>query len=98
MRPGLSASLLALVVTFGTVVGAQLGRESISEIKPLFFSELPDPPAVIDDQAVAPVQFGTLNVPQGISWGYPGLDRAPGCWGCPGQPNPYEAGYVNTYV
>src|SRR5437773_1486706 len=38
MRQGLSVSLLALVVTFGTVVGAQLGRDSIAEVKPLFFS------------------------------------------------------------
>ena len=87
MRQGLSASLLALVVTFGTVVGAQLGRDSIAEIKPLFFRELPDPPAVIDDQAAAPMQLGTPAIPQGIAWGYPYYASAkPVCWGCPADP------------
>jgi hypothetical protein len=98
MRQGLSTSLLALVVTFGTVVGAQLGRDSIAEIKPLFFSDLPDPPAVIDGTAAAPMQFGTPGTPQEISWGYPAWNRGPVCWGCPGQPNPYEVDYVDTYV
>jgi hypothetical protein len=86
MRQGLSASLLALVVTFGTVVGAQLGRDSVAEVKPLFFSDLPDPPAIIDDQAAAPMQLGTPAIPQGISWGYPYEASArPVCWGCPEQ-------------
>lgn len=95
MRQGLSMSLLALVVTFGTVVGAQLGRDSIAEIKPLFFSGLPDPPAVIDDQAAAPMQLGTPAVPQGIAWGYPYYGSArPVCWGCPEKPEGYaDASY-----
>lgn len=94
MRQGLSTSLLALVVTFGTVVGAQLGRDSIAEIKPLFFSELPDPPAMIDDQAAAPMRLGTPAVPQGIAWGYPSYASATTvCWGCPGKPEDFADTY-----
>ena len=96
MRQGLSASLLALVVTFGTVVGAQLGRDSIAEIKPLFFRELPDPPAVIDDQAAASMQLGTPDIPQGIAWGYPYYASArPVCWGCPGKPEGFADPYYD---
>jgi hypothetical protein len=95
MRQGLSMSLLALVVTFGTVVGAQLGRDSIAEVKPLFFSPLPDPPAVIDDQAAAPMQLGTPAVPQGAGWDYPYYASArPVCWGCPEKPDQFAYGYV----
>ena len=96
MRQGLSASLLALVVTFGTVVGAQLGRDSIAEIKPLFSSELPDPPAVVDDQAAAPMQLGTPAIPQGISEGYPYYASArPVCWGCPENADGYADPYYD---
>jgi len=96
MRQGLSVSLLALVVTFGTVVGAQLGRDSIAEVKPLFFSDLPDPPAVVDDQAAAPMQLGTPAIPQGISWGYPYYASArPVCWGCPEKPEGYADAYYD---
>ena len=94
MRQGLSVSLLALVVTFGTVVGAQLGRDSIAEVKPLFFSGLPDPPAVVDDHAAAPMQLGTPGIPQGTSWGYPyDASASPACWGCPQNLERYADDY-----
>jgi hypothetical protein len=97
MPQGLSMSLLALVVTFGGVVGTQLGRDSIAEVRPVFFSDLPDPPAAIEASTTAPMQFGSAN--PGYSWGYPGQwNREPVCWGCPGQTNPYESGYVDRYV
>lgn len=97
MQQGLSMSLLALVVTFGGVVGTQLGRDSIAEVRPIFFSDLPDPPAAIEVSTAAPMQFGSAN--PDYSWGYAGQwNREPVCWGCPGQANPYELGYVDPYA
>jgi len=85
MQQSLTIPLVALVTALGGVVGTQLGRDAVSEIDPLFFSEKPEPMLYVEDYA-APKQSGTSS-PAG--WGYLHWARPPVCWGCPENEQPY---------
>jgi hypothetical protein len=84
MTQALSVPLAALMATLAGVVGTQLGRDTVAEIKPLFFSELPEPPQ-IDQDTSEPMRFGVAGAPTDAGWGYHWA-REPVCWGCPEKP------------
>ena len=87
-------SLLALVTTVGGIAGTKLGKDTIAEMNPVFFSERPEPATFYADYQAAPAPL-----PTGPGWDYPyDWARPPVCWGCPGQPDPYLDPYVRPFA